>query len=239
MKYTFMAADEDHSRYPQPQPATKFIPEWYKKMPNARCPHTGDPKAEAVWTEPGKGLVHGHTMKQCVPVLDYLTAGYIVPLWTDLTITLYDGKLGGVWPDSTTDVMRFHLNPQFTGSPIEKQNTDYSAIGKLMSPWLYKTPKGYSSFFFSPRYIENEIEILPAIVDTDTYHEVNFPFVYHGTKTETTFDLGTPVIQVIPFKRDNWTSEFEIGSPRKSRQLLNTVFSAGYRKFFHKKKTYK
>lgn len=239
MKYTFIAAEEDHNRYPRPEPASRFIPDWYKKMPNARDPNTSEPVQKTTWIEEGKGLIHGHTMKRCVPVLDYLTSGYIVPLWTDLTITMYDGKLGAVWPDPTVDVLRFHMNPQFTGSPIEKQNADYSAVGKLMSPWLFKTPKGYSSFFFSPRYIENKIEILPAIVDTDTYHEVNFPFVYHTKARETTFDLGTPIIQVIPFKRDEWTSEFEVGGPQKSRQIINTVFDAGYRKFFHKKKSYK
>ena len=238
MKYTFMAHSDDHHRYPQPQPASKFIPEWYKKMPKARDPKTYDPKNTTTYINKD-GLQHRHTMKQCVPVQDYLTSGYIVPLWTDLTITLFDGKLGAVWPDSTVDVMRFHMNVQFTGCPIEKQNADYSAVGKLMSPWLYKTPKGYSSLFFSPRYTENKIEILPAIVDTDVYHEVNFPFVYHGKDTETTFDLGTPIIQVLPFKRDTWTAEYEIGSPKKSRQLINTVFDAGYRKFFHSKKVFK
>jgi len=239
MNYTFIASDADTSRYPAPKPASKFIPEWYQKMPNARDPATSIPSTKLTWSDPAVGVTNGQTLKQCIPVRDYLTSGYIVPLWTELVVTLKNGKLGAVWPDKDADVIRFHYNFQFTGCPIEKENADYSAVGKLMSPWQFKTPKGYSSLFYSPRYSENKIEILPAIVDTDCYHEVNFPFIFHGKEGEHLFEKGTPVIQVLPFKREKWTADFEIGTPTKTRQILNTVFTSGYRKFFHSKKIFR
>ena len=42
---------------------------------------------------------------------------------------------------------------------------------------------------------------MPSIIETDSYHQMNIPFLYHG-QGERTFRQGTPLIQVIPFRRD-------------------------------------
>ena len=55
---------------------------------------------------------------------------------------------------------------------------------------------------------DDRFSIIPGIVDTDTFpQEVNFPIIINGDKhpvLETIIKLGTPIVQVIPFKREKW-----------------------------------
>ena len=55
---------------------------------------------------------------------------------------------------------------------------------------------------------DDRFSIIPGIVDTDSYkQEVNFPIVINGDKydvLDTIIKKGTPYVQIIPFKRDNW-----------------------------------
>jgi hypothetical protein len=82
-------------------------------------------------------------------------------------------------------------------------------IYKIYNPWTIKTPKGYSCLFVSPlNNSDDRFSIIAGIVDTDTFRqEINFPIVLNGDKyptLETIIKKGTPYVQVIPFKRENW-----------------------------------
>ncbi len=67
----FHATAEDLDCIPHPVPAYKKMPEWYKKL---KPEISGLAKAE-------KG-----TVKRCVPVLEAVSQGYIIPLWADLQV---------------------------------------------------------------------------------------------------------------------------------------------------------
>lgn len=58
----------------KPNYAYKYIPEWYKKLkpqvPNLDKSDVG-------------------TAKRCMPMLDAMSLGYIIPLWADLSIKVY------------------------------------------------------------------------------------------------------------------------------------------------------
>ena len=60
---------------------------------------------------------------------------------------------------------------------------------------------------------DDRFSIIPGIVDTDTYNiEINFPFVVNGDKYPSLRSLikrGTPIVQVIPFKREQWRMKME------------------------------
>ena len=132
-----------------------------------------------------------------------------------------------------------HYPSQYMDTPLWNGKDNTKHIPKLKSPWGFKTPKGYSSFFFSPRYSDSLIEILPAIVDTDMHHEVNFPFVYKGEEgVQNKIELGTPVIQVIPFKRQDWASSVSEKEYRK-RGKFRAYLSQAYLKLHHSKKRYR
>ena len=87
----------------------------------------------------------------------------------------------------------------------------------------------------------NRFAILEGIVDTDTYTAaVNFPFVLKTPTEEFMIPAGTPIAQVIPFKRDKWESSFSSDkeSPDAITVYLNSHFFDRYKRMFWSRKSY-
>ena len=94
---------------------------------------------------------------------------------------------------------------------------------KLLNPWTIKTPPGYSCLFLPPmNNSDDRFSIIPGIVDTDTFpYEINFPIIINGDKypiLETVIKIGTPIVQVIPFKREKWKMKIITKSPKEGKK---------------------
>lgn len=61
---------------PPPVPARKAMPDWFKKL---------KPKID------GETAEAAGSIKKCIPVLDAVSLGYIIPLWADIIITVEEG----------------------------------------------------------------------------------------------------------------------------------------------------
>ncbi len=212
----------------QPQPASKFIPDWYKNMES----YIGGEKKPN-----GSGLSQV-TIKKCMPVFDAITAGYIITLPADVYVSIKDEKQYFEW--SSLGLVSFHPIEQAPEHPSRKPH----AYPKWNNPWAIKTPKGYSTLFTQPMHRESVFTILPGIVDTDTYTApVNFPMVINDPNFEGLIPQGTPIAQVIPFKREGW--QMEIGSIEELKeqhsitQKLQTKFFDRYKQMFWSRKEYK
>lgn len=238
----FKILKEFKDSFPNPVPASKAIPEWYKKIPKSSFSKEQDPKGfNVIMDSEGKGEP-GHTIKECPPIRDYLCSGYIIPLWTDIFVekTKESGELYS-WRDGSREWIQWHSFTQVKGSVLVDDMRGNPAVYKLASPWYIKTPPGYSCLFFSPRYHKRKINILPAIVDTDAYHEVNFPFFYRGEDNDM-INRGEPIIQVFPFKREDWKHKITTMDKvevDKSQLTMQTFWSKAYKKLFHKKKVFR
>jgi hypothetical protein len=188
---------------PNPKPAKKAIPNWYKAMEREIGNIQMYPDGEG-----GGRPEQMQTIKACPPIQDYLCTGYILPTITDLWMS-YLGKgkdlpaeYFGI-PSVDFNYIALHGPQQTKGSSLEGQD-----IYKLVSPWLIKTPPGFSCLFLKPQYLDTKrINILPAVVDTDIFHIVNFPFTFSSTEKDEVIPVGTPVVHVIPFKREAWSME--------------------------------
>ena len=212
----------------QPQPASKFIPDWYKNMESYT---DGNKKPD------GAGGTKA-TIKKCIPVFDAITAGYIITLPADVYVSIKDEQQYFEW--SSLGLVQFHPVVQAPEHPNRKPH----AYPKWMNPWCVKTPKGYSTLFIQPMHRESVFTILPGIVDTDTYTApVNFPMVINDPNFEGMIPKGTPIAQVIPFKREDW--QMEIGSIKELKeqnsitQKLQTKFFDRYKQMFWTRKEYK
>lgn len=212
----------------KPLPASKFIPEWYSKMES----YIGGNKKPA-----GNGTTTA-TIKRCMPVFDAITAGYIITSPADVYVSIKDGEQFFEW--ASLGLISFHPIEQAPGHPAQKPH----AYPKWNNPWAVKTPKGYSTMFVQPMHRESVFTILPGIVDTDQYSAaVNFPMVVNDPEFEGLIPKGTPIAQVIPFKRDTWN--MEIGSDKDIKeqnnivQKLNTKFFDKYKSMFWTRKEYK
>jgi hypothetical protein len=238
MKITFtntMGVPDEYS----PKPASKYVPDWYKDLES----YVGGEKKPD-----GNGGTTG-TIKRCMPVFDSINTGYIIPtpcdVWVrqvpldekDPTITqpYYE------WSDF--GIIQFHSIDQ---APNYPGNTGHKgSYPKWINPWSIKTPPGYSVAIVTPWHRDSVFTILPGVVDTDVYDApINFPFVLNDpTKFEGLIPAGTPIAQVIPFKRDQW--EMEIGTQEdlikqaKNARLLRTKFFDSYKTQFRQKKEYK
>jgi hypothetical protein len=223
--------DLDASIIEAPKPAKEFIPDWYKQIQS----YISGKK------EPNKNDLFDSntTVKKCMPVFDMITAGYIITTPCDIYVDQKDGVPFFVW--SGFNAIEFHPVVQTQGHPATK---DGLPSPKFMCPWSIKTPKGWSTLIIQPTHRESVFTILPAIVDTDTYiNTINFPFKLNDPSFVGLIPAGTPMVQVIPIKRDAWKmvigGEKELTEISKIRNKFSTVFWDRYKRFWWNKKEYK
>jgi hypothetical protein len=203
---------------PHPIPSSRAVPDWWRK--------------ESLVTD------QIHTMKKCTPILDALTAGYIITLPTDVF------KAHGVVEFGQKYDLPFvseHYKLQTKAYPISEEFDDQPY--KWINPWKITTPKGYSCLFVHPLNSgDTPFHSLSGIVDTDKHPvTVNFPFLikkdFHGT-----IPAGTPMIQVIPFKRDSWSSKViddrEFVENKNFYKIFNPPYGS-YKKNWWTKKEFK
>jgi hypothetical protein len=217
----------DFSNIEKPKPAKEFIPDWYKTMDS----YVGKEK------KPNGNGITTATIKRCMPVFDAITAGYIITLPADVYVSIENNEQHFQWSDH--DLVQFHPIEQAPTHPNKKPH----AYPKWMNPWSIKTPKGYSVLFVQPFHRESVFTILPAIVDTDTYYApVNFPMTINDPNFEGLISVGTPIAQVIPFKRENWKMVLgdneDIKAQYEIRRKLQTKFFDRYKTLFREKKEY-
>lgn len=199
----------------KPIPASRVIPEWYRKMP---------------------GVIGGvDTIKKCIPFLDAFTSGYIIPLPMDV---IYHNESKQFVTQSSMKINSDHMKTQTEFIQLPEEYDDQPH--KWMNNWLIKTPKGYSTLFIHPANREDlPFKSIMGIVDTDKHPVlINFPFFikkdFNGI-----IPAGTPMIQAIPFKREEWSSVINDtdGIPKffGGADNLNPPFNWYKRKWWTKK----
>lgn len=213
-----------------PKPASAFVPDWYKDLPsyisNDKKP-TGEGQTTA-------------TIKRCMPVFDSITMGYILVTPVDVWVSQKDGQPWYEWP--AFGPIQWHPVEQAPNYP--NRNGHQVSYPKWINPWAIKTEPGYSCLFIQPMHRQSPFTILPGVVDTDKYDApVNFPFVLNNTSMEDLIPAGTPMAQVIPFKRESWKmkigDEENFSQQSKTTIKLRTKFFDSYKIQFRQNKEYK
>ena len=240
MKIYFRKTAEGSSDYFPPQPAFKTVPEWYKKT----SVYIGDTKTPKLSAD-GKVSTFS-TIKKCMPVFDMISSGYILFTPTDVWVTQEKTEIETItqpfytWP--AWEVLNFHPIEQAPNLPYNSGHT--LKYPKWINNWSIKTSPGCSVMIISPTYRDSIFTILPGVVDTDKYfNNINFPFVLNDINFEGLIPAGTPMAQVIPFKRESF--EMEIGDDQQfidafnHRKNILEVFYNGYKSKFRQDKTYK
>ncbi|MGF1582195.1 MAG: DUF6065 family protein [Gemmataceae bacterium] len=174
---------DDWDNIAAPFPASQGVPLWMREM-TAEAPS-------------GK-----QTVKRCPPFLESMTCGYLIPFpdWAEIRlreIHEWDKRGPGI------PFLGFHTKDQFAGSWFE----NYSVV-KFDSPWIIRTPPGYSTLFVPPLNCLNyPFYALSGLVETDTYYNnIAFPLLLLDSTPGVVHrvEKGTPLVQAIPIKRDDW-----------------------------------
>jgi hypothetical protein len=169
-----------------------------------------------------------------MPVFDVITSGYIIVSPADVFVSQRDNEPYFEWPNY--NLITFHPAEQGANHP----KTNNMATPKWNNPWAIKTAPGYSSLFVQPFHRESVFELLPGMVDTDTYTaNVNFPFALKNPKFEGLIPAGTPIAQIIPIKREVWKMELGETNSLQVVNKLSTKLFDSYKSLFWNKKEYK
>jgi hypothetical protein len=221
----------------KPYPAVKQLPKWFLDAK----PYYNIPGY------PNDGKLHfrnreaNTTFKKCIPMLDGLSAGYIIPLWTDVMVE-QEETFPQIYWKNIPDVFSMHgPSSREIPAPVGYDQVVY----KYHNCWIPQTPKGYSCLITSPfGYNDLPFKAVPAIVDTDSSTlELVFP-MWVKTGFEGIVEKGTPMIQIIPFKRDDWDSTFDYYEDGEYHNVIqaknfDSTMIGHYLKNHHSKKKFK
>ena len=214
--------------YYKPYPAQNKVANWYKELES----YIGGEKVPN-----GSGTTLA-TIKRCMPVFDMMSAGYIIPTYLDVYVSQRNGQPHYEWP--SLEALNFHPLQQAPNHP-KSNGTRYP---KWINPWSVRTPKGYSALFIPPSHADNtNFTIFPGLVDTDKYYSpVNFPFVLNDVKFEGLIPAGTPMVQVIPIRREKWKliegTKEDLKKQQNVADLLRTSIWDSYKTKFRTKKEF-
>ena len=209
-----------------PVPTKLSIPQWYKDYP----------RPELIFDKNENSPVTN--LKSCVPFLDSFTMGYVQRTWSEITVEAQEE--GIVFATRNTEP--FFTKRETSSVPIPEEF--YPAEFVWRTPWTAKLPKGYSLLVTHP-FNRNDLPFrtLTGIIDSDNFYHTlhgNKPFWIKKSFTGI-IPVGTPMYQLIPFKRDSWKSEIEKYDEDYRRglslKLIQVIYNS-YRKQFWTKKDF-
>jgi hypothetical protein len=217
-----------------PKPAIEFLPEWYTKAKTGR----ENPKFTV------NGSMSSITFKACMPFYDAMRSGYIQSAWVDIRFETNE---------QGDDCFYYRSGPQIVQAREKINKDSVSANSEIYSatdfvwcmPWIPKTPKGWSVLVTSPlNRFDLPFTVTSGIIDSDKFHHCGMglvPFYLHKNFSGT-IKAGTPIFQIIPFKREpKWKSfieEFNADERTKNEFSVLRKFTGAYRDNFWVNKQY-
>ncbi len=222
-RLTFLCRKEDEGVIPAPVRAKTALPDWFRKLP----------AIDETQVSPTNS---GITVKRCMPFLDAMAAGWVIGLAASVRMEISDGgKTVDCGWDFDRTLVSNHASHQVAGNPREPLPPC-----KFHNYWTIRTPPGWSCLFVPPLNRPNGVfEVVAGVVDTDTYQsEIHFPFFATGEDGLHMLERGTPIVQVIPFRRDASDLDADIraesapeGTVRKTILRKTLAADGWYRKF--------
>ena len=226
--------------FPEPVPAFKEIPSWFKKIlpfyENNDTPIDG---------------VQRLTVKRCVAFLDMLSSGYIIKAPFDIYIDTTNGQKIFQIPKAMESFSNIGIKPmisahdikQVEGYPIDKDQY-IEHIFRINPIWVAQGSNGVSAIFMQPQHHEvSPLYAVAAVIDIDGYPSDGLLSFLVKKDFRGYVQKGTPLVQVIPFMRQDFVSEIikDQKESDKVKEIVNkvrTVFNSGYRRLMWKKKSY-
>jgi len=208
--------------------------------------------AKKIDSEWQKELIANKNLNKCPGLTDFYDSGYIISAHCDIHIKA--NKTGVICklenlsnnPNTPADqrlLQPGHMDPSFSSSVVSDSSVK-KIIYKVPLPWYIQTKPGYSAYVL-PSYLHHnfsdKIFVYPGIVDYDKgFGTTNFIFS-PLKECEFIIRVGTPLLHVLPYKREKFTAECDkatiqesdmqfFGYPSRARQY--------YRRHFWSKKEY-
>lgn len=213
-----------------PKPARLYVPEWYKKSKRWRSG-----KMEIM---PQGGI--NKDIKLCLPFLEIMTAGYCIELAMDLVVMRDEQKVGFNWNGYSVPM---EVRPKDMATELPRPPGHDKDLYAWNTKWGIETPPGYSCLFTHPfNRFDLPFTTTNGFVESDGFSAGGgIPFFLKEGFTGI-IPAGTPIIQIIPLKREGWKSEVvEEHDPNWVEKQLWSVsryVTGGYKKHFWVRKTF-
>ena len=210
---------------PELTPVKDHMPKWYKESSAYR-----DGK-KSFWP---KSL----TYKSCVPVLDSMISGYVIPLPADVIFSKDPATPRVSWGTEypVVTVRPPEVMPNFP-VPIGFENMHYAWENQME----LQLPKGYSAIVTHPfNRLDLPFQTHTGIVDDYSMGKGALPFLLRDG-FEGLIPAGTPIAQVIPFKREPWKAKRDEKITKQALAnsvRLNAQFRGWYRDNVWKSKSF-
>lgn len=164
------------------------LPTWFRKLPKF------------------KGSMRG-----CAGIMDYMSLGITIPMWTNASFK----KVENGWevdcdryePENNKQVFGITSFPYESSGACpmteRREQGDFMGYPKFTTPYHVITAPGYSTLLLGIAHEPNKnYHVVNGLVHTDFYHEMNMVVNVFGNQS---FNIkyGTPMMQLIPFKRDS------------------------------------
>jgi hypothetical protein len=183
-----------------PKPTSKSLPEWYISADR----FYKNPHGES-YVGPDGGKVP--TWKACPAIYDILTTGYVYKTPCDIEFYLDSNqKISAKVLDLkyADFIQNREKMPQFDG-PLGYHEKHFA----WYPDWAVEVPEGYSVLYSQP-YDRYDLPFLTTsgVIDND---KVNLPGTmpfFISKEWVGVLPAGTPYAQMMPFKREDWDSEY-------------------------------
>jgi hypothetical protein len=206
INYNYTIYEEENN----PVPIIKTLPEWYKEIPR----YFEQENQEKVGT-----------LKNCAPFFDSMTSGY--SLLTPCDIEFY--QEGGVPKVKILDDrFRDFVGTRGPMSPFHNPE-GYSSNHFHWHPvWAVSLPEGYSALYLTPlNRFELPFIVASGIIDSDKMSLNGLVPFFLRENFSGIIKKGTPFVQIIPIKREDWTSEVKI----LTQEEISNQYKVGTEKY--------
>lgn len=187
------------------QPAKKFIPKWFKDLPNKYCPH-----------HQGLLQIERSTMKGCLGFVNMYKDGFVMPMWTDLAVRTEDHGFDFQAADNVT-IVDSH-DPEQYGNHFPEL-----AHIKIMSPWRMREKRGVK-FLYMQNPWDDPTNMFsqctpPGIINFKHQHTTHVNMMVKKGHTFN-WSANTPMVQMIPLSEHDVSVKNHVIGPTEMMRIM-------------------
>lgn len=225
-----------------PRPSNHYVPKWFRETPKYNSIAGGTSSVVDFARNRGGQVKHHMTFKMCQPFIDSMSSGYIITLPATVVVSQVMQPDGSSRPkiDWSTSYDIADLQDPLVANNFPKP-TGYSPdLFRWLNNWKVETPAGYSLLITHPVYrYDLPFHTLTGFVDTDKHiNPIILPF-FLKEKFEGEIEVGTPIAQIFPIKRETWESKKEMKIEKFGVDKVKQSFQKAYKNLWWTKKVYR
>jgi hypothetical protein len=184
----------------RPIPSKSYVPKWYSSADR----YEKIPGTEDYYLNPEGGKMF--SFKGCPALLDVFTSGYLYV--TPCDITFY--KEGGITKVKTEQGFEDFCASRPATPNLEVPKGYQKEHFHWYPNWAPSLPEGYSALYVSPlNRFELPFITTAGIIDNDKMDTPGLMPFFLRDDFVGTIPVGTPYVQIIPFKREDWEMDFK------------------------------